>query len=441
MRRSGIRALATACAATAALTLLTACGGKDGDGPGKDDGDGGPRSDARSVPAPRRSFDPPRAFDTASAVDLPKESYTGKVTIGGALAGRPPVVLHRTLAHIASADALQTVDASTGRVVSRVGPAREALKPASSMFEASPVQPPAVVETAAVPVVVQPFLVKIPGKGTTAAGQAVEVVVADAVTGELKWRTEVPLPRWEDYSTPEVAVAGVDKGVAVVTATTGDHALTFALSIDTKKPMWQKEFAGVAVAGGVVAGPDPRGIGEKQRLKALDLATGEEKWSTKDDSYESSVRAASPTLLAFSGRDYGSGHGFLRFLDAASGDVRNEPKDDAPGPDCSYDGRSVTVCAGSRGQGPVVALDARTAKELWRLPDQGANRVAPTVTAVHHGLVYGRTANGPVLVDALTGKDVDTKSPLGVAPVLVNGYTAVALDRRTDTLKAYRTKG
>jgi outer membrane protein assembly factor BamB len=72
----------------------------------------------------------------------------------------------------------------------------------------------------------------------------------------------------------------------------------------------------------------------------------------------------------------------------------------------------------------VFAVDATSGAFLWQLPDSAANRVAPTVTAVWHGAVYGYTDNGPLVLDARTGADRDD-SP-GAAPNVVDGFVGIA---------------
>ncbi|MFD0068647.1 hypothetical protein ACFRAI_39665 [Streptomyces sp. NPDC056637] len=42
-------------------------------------------------------------------------------------------------------------------------------------------------------------------------------------------------------------------------------------------------------------------------------------------------------------------------------------------------------------------MNASTGKVAWQLPDPGADRIAPDVTAVWHGRVYGKTAAAPSL--------------------------------------------
>ena len=70
------------------------------------------------------------------------------------------------------------------------------------------------------------------------------------------------------------------------------------------------------------------------------------------------------------------------------------------------------------GPNRTFALDAVSAQLLWSLP--AAGRVPPQVSTAWHGAVYGTTVNGPVVVDARTGRD---RNPApGAAPVVVDGY-------------------
>ncbi len=94
------------------------------------------------------------------------------------------------------------------------------------------------------------------------------------------------------------------------------------------------------------------------------------------------------------------------------------------------------MCLGS---GVVLAVDATSAQLLWKLPDDSGHRVAPDVSTVWHGLVYGKTTNGPVILDARTG--ADRPGTPGAAPSVVDGYAGLALGDKRDTLFAYPTTG
>ncbi|WP_392892960.1 hypothetical protein [Streptomyces sp. LN699] len=112
------------------------------------------------------------------------------------------------------------------------------------------------------------------------------------------------------------------------------------------------------------------------------------------------------------------------------------PRDAPRASKCRYDGASAVVCFGRE---PVVGVDASTGAILWQLPDEKANRVAPKVTAVWHGRVYGKTDNGTVALDSRTGTDLPT--PPGIAPDLVNAFTGIAISASGDDVTAYQSAG
>ncbi|ARP72341.1 hypothetical protein LK07_24155 [Streptomyces pluripotens] len=150
-----------------------------------------------------------------------------------------------------------------------------------------------------------------------------------------------------------------------------------------------------------------------------------------------SIVPAGPRLVRVSGKDYDRGHSYDRLVDAGSGrTVRTMPADLA-GSECDYDDRSALVCSGMGAESQVAyGLDASTGKDLWRLPDQQADRIAPKVTAAWHGRVYGTTDHGSVALDARTGKDLPNP---GIAPILVNESAGLALDQDGSNLIAYPT--
>lgn len=57
------------------------------------------------------------------------------------------------------------------------------------------------------------------------------------------------------------------------------------------------------------------------------------------------------------------------------------------------------------------------ARARWTLPDTGHTRVAPTVTAVWHGAVYGYTDHGPIVLDAATGTDRNDHPGIAAVPL------------------------
>ncbi|MEV6038392.1 hypothetical protein AB0L65_45095 [Nonomuraea sp. NPDC052116] len=85
----------------------------------------------------------------------------------------------------------------------------------------------------------------------------------------------------------------------------------------------------------------------------------------------------------------------------------------------------VTGQQSGTGQTPKVqvrGIDAQTGSWLWSIT-KGGGRLVPLVTGACHGVVYGRTANGPVVLDGRTGTDRETQP--GVAPSVVNSSMAI----------------
>ncbi|MER6527324.1 hypothetical protein [Streptomyces sp. NPDC001508] len=92
---------------------------------------------------------------------------------------------------------------------------------------------------------------------------------------------------------------------------------------------------------------------------------------------------------------------------------------------CLYDEKSTIVCIKDElGYRVVAGLDATSGKKLWELPAN--DRLAPVVTAVRHGIVYGKLRGQALMLDARTGED--RPGVLPDAPDLVNEYIGVFLD-------------
>ncbi|XVS61761.1 hypothetical protein ACQPYE_26110 [Actinosynnema sp. CA-299493] len=176
---------------------------------------------------------------------------------------------------------------------------------------------------------------------------------------------------------------------------------------------------------------------------ATDLATGDEVWRWAADAaarYGSSSdeplavlalsRENGTERLHYTGVQRTEGSGTQRatavlrttVLDAATGAVLG--RGEAPLPkelaviddttDCEFDQVDVVVCSGMRS---TVGLDATTARQLWRLPDDAAGRVDPGLDAAFHGRVYALD----VILDARTGEDV-VPSLSVTADTVVPGY-------------------
>ncbi|MFI0155989.1 outer membrane protein assembly factor BamB family protein [Streptomyces lydicus] len=315
------------------------------------------------------------------------------------------LALHRTNAYIAAADRLQVVDTGTGKTTATVRPRHK------------PVVRPDAEADAPVPtrdgqLMLVPSLVEFPGKGTTPSRVGIELDAVSTSTNKTVWTVDLDdLP--------------------------GGDAVTYGVDLESRKATWHKDHVGTAAVIGDTAVSVTSNDSVRQQVIGLDINhDGKQLWS-KLDGYELTAHPAGPGLIALTGKDYDSGDSLATVL-KPNGSKAADFSGDPLGLTCRYDDASVTVCQTEEPR--TLALDAKTGKELWSLPEKGGNRVAPTVTAAWHGVVYGTTSNGPVALDAKTGADRST-SP-GAAPVAVNEYTGVALDQADRrTLIAYPATG
>ncbi|MFI6689076.1 hypothetical protein [Streptomyces sp. NPDC050485] len=273
----------------------------------------------------------------------------------------------------------------------------------------------------------------VPGQGTLPARAAIEVLAVDAVSGEAAWRAEfMPTPS----SRVEGSGLAADENVApkVVSADTASVVVTadettYVLDRGTHQLRWQqKGFSAVSVADGVVAGGEAAGAGGFQgQLGGLALDSGQRRWTATSSDRAVHASAAGPGLLAGNVReslmlvDVRTGAERARY--AGGGRLHLHPWR------CMGDEQSLVLCHDQyAGQvNAVVVFDAATTSKVWSLPDT-SGRIVPQVTAFWHGAVYGRTSNGPVVLDGHTGKDRETKP--GAAPFEVDQYGGLVDDSR-----------
>jgi hypothetical protein len=369
-------------------------------------------------------------------VALPQEATQGAVALQG------------TAAYVAATDSLQAVDTSSGQVVATIRPRQQPLQSRDEVQIMGQViqvnsagGPPQVATVDGKTLVLAPFLVQIPGHGTTQGRSAMELTAVAAATNQVAWTMPLELPEWASDPYADdlgAAVVGVQATTAVVVVANSDHRVTYAVDLAARQVRWQQDrFAAAELGGGVVIGTVTGDADFRQQLAALAIADGRRRWAALDSSGMNAY-SAGPKLVAVSGQDYLSGDGFFMLLDRASGATVTHVKTDRTvRVSCAYDGAAVTVCSSSIAQW-VFAVDT-AGKDLWELPDRAARRVAPTVTAVWHGAVYATTGNGPVVLDARTGADRNVDP--GIAPVLVDDYVGLARDGTDRRLTAYPATG
>ncbi|EXG82819.1 PQQ-binding-like beta-propeller repeat protein [Cryptosporangium arvum] len=398
-------------AAIGAVSLLVLAGcSNDGDAkPEKSPSPSAPKSAAPSAAAPRPAFDPPTRF-AAQGVALPPEASENKISAGGTNTEPLPVTLHGTTAFIASTASLLAVDTGTGRTLATITPTVGApgTTPDSPWVGTNPAEAPVLWSDNGRATILATFVVDKPASGTQKAGRAVEVVAVDAKTAKSLWTAQVDVPAGLDGGFAGLAAnpVGIDGTTLAVGVSYQSSDGVIAVDLPARKALWSRaDFRPDVVSSGVVVGSDTAAV------LALDLADGKQRWTAPQ---LTSVSRLGPTALI------ASGTGKVAVLDVATGKAREQSTADYTDVRCRFDDKDVTVCARP---GWAAGLDATTGKTLWELPDQANTRVAPVVTAVWHGAVYGRTDNGPVVLDARSGKDREV-SP-GLAPMVVNEYVGI----------------
>ncbi|MEV7616146.1 hypothetical protein [Streptomyces sp. NPDC089799] len=329
------------------------------------------------------------------------------------------VALHRTSAYIATSEELQTVDLTTGEV-------RATARPRGSAKSSDVTKPvaPLVVAGAGSTSVLAPFLVTEAGSGTQSASTVLDVVSVSAQSGEEEWHTTIRLPQWAHTGLrvqPAVVAAG--DGVVVVTVKSAYEVVSYGIDLATHQLRWT---APGVTAGAVAAGSAVGWATEGQYSAAVGLALtdGKEKWRGTP-SWNVDLDPAGPSVVRTYAQGTSGGKGYDRLVKADTGEeVADLSGAGLRGARCSHDASETLVCSNGS---VITGIDTTTGRVLWTLKDgQEDGRNAPEISSVWHGRVYAKSENGPVALDARTGRDVPTRPE--AAPVLVNEFGGLVLD-------------
>ncbi len=203
----------------------------------------------------------------------------GKVTNGGTVNGDLPIVLHGRTVFVAEPDGLLGIDGLSGDTTAEVRPEMEAANADEDFggFESSPLQPPVIAEVQGQRLVLAPVAVSIPGSGTTPDRRAIEVLAADADTGEQAWTLELPVPEWgqEDYYDLWPTAVGVDGTTLIISATADDDDISYGVDLATRTLRWQNDGFGASVVGeGVTVGGTGDTYSGEAQVLALRTDTG-----------------------------------------------------------------------------------------------------------------------------------------------------------------------
>ncbi|MFE2325331.1 PQQ-binding-like beta-propeller repeat protein [Streptomyces sp. NPDC059385] len=388
----------------------------------------------RSTDSPKPAhavFDPPSTFDAKAGVPMPKAATAGLISSKGKEMEllRNPVALFKEKAYVATRESLLAVDTTSGAVTTITPEATPVKAPEADGHGSFLFSQPVSITEGDGPLVLASFVVQQPASGTHSARVFVEVTAVNAASGRVEWRLPLSIPEWaKDAPSPLGArIIGSSGRVAVVRVGALKPAAqtTYAIDLVDHRVLWTRDLLNAqTIAKGTVLGATTDAIGSEYEAAAgYDLNTGEQRWRG-EDSQHPSVGTGGPNLVTVAWRSK-TDVDFHRLVDPQTGAVKQELPEDFGPADCDYDGISTLICFRNWKGLSVRAFDTANGELLWQLPNQAAGRIAPRVTAVWHGRIYGSTQNGPLALDARTGEDLPT--PPGIAPYAVNEYVGLAL--------------
>ncbi|WP_030569778.1 PQQ-binding-like beta-propeller repeat protein [Streptomyces aureocirculatus] len=374
-------------------------------------------------------------FSTEKPVALPDSAGAGNISIGG-LQHPLPIALHRGTAYIARPDSMEIASGVRKADPVLIAPKHKPLTTMNdlgAMVGSNPARRPVIAKHEDKTFALSSLIAQVPGSGTTKGHHEVELLVADTDRAAKAWSTRIPLRELEyalDVDEKDTEVVGLYGDTVVLFA----QGRLFGVDVNSHQKVWTAPgtyAAGAVLAAGKLVALRDDADGDRQPV-GLDPADGHQEWAI-DDLAADTLAAASPGTVLVGGyltsNDDTKAGAVL--LEAAT-NKRLETYDGEFKVDgCDYDGRATTICTGADS---IVAYNTQTGSTRWKLP--AGNRVAPEVTLVRAGLVYGTTENGPVVLDSTTGADKEDQP--GIAPYFSDGYVGIALTESDHTVSAYR---
>jgi outer membrane protein assembly factor BamB len=266
------------------------------------------------------------------------------------------------------------------------------------------------------------------GTGTTADRQMLRVVALASATGRPKWTKDIDVPAglpeaYHDVGEwlPRVNLhPAVSDGRHIAVAfdysghgiDTGDF--TIVLDAAQGEQRWQKGFFQPAGFAGDALLGIRREPGLKEPLAmALATADGDTQWDLRSDSLPDPIGDGLGVVIE--SRDLGAPGPASRthVMSAETGKALVVLDN---GYKCHFDRQETIVCGWLplyKRDPHVVAIDRKSGKQLWELPDDAAKRLAPRIIGACRGAVYGAVTKDEigddetsyVILDARTGKD------------------------------------
>jgi hypothetical protein len=355
-----------------------------------------------------QTFDPPLVFNKQPVAELPG-SVLSAATDG--INNYYQATLEGTVLYQITDTAVSALDVETAQPKWEVHP--DGLTTNINSHNAAP----AVVDGK----VYAAFESTVPGHGTTPEQPAITVVVVDAASGQTALTIQVPTPDADPAGA--LASRGPTKvfGVSGELIAVNRGAGTFVLDANTKALKWQRK--GFIIRGvrddmviGVNTEPKPdRGYDE---VVGLRIGDGTQAWAVPETP-PVAVSPAAPHLVLVNTEKS------VYFLSTSSGAVRSTlPQTGGTallgGTWCGYDDRSMVVC---KGLDDLYGIDPNApSKRKWTIKESSGREI-PEISAVFHGAIYGKTSNGPIVLDAVTGAD-KPDSPV-LIPTFVNEHVGI----------------
>ena len=400
---------------------------------------------ATLAPGPQTA---PKAFAAGQGVQLPSSGETNDQTAPIALAGDTALINAGT--------GLKMLDTKTDRILA------SAAAPANVFNGPAPPTVPMIYNSPSGPAALVGYVVHTVPHGTTPATVQVQI---EAIDSAGRQRTAASTMLASDATSmaagpgnenPSVTIIGHSgPNVIAVVGSPGDLDgwATEAIDLAHNKLLWlnHRFLAAAVVDGTVIGNVDPAGaVGRfgantgtttSDQLEGITIQTGTTSWRQQNElPSPAAVQAAgSSSAVAEETISPIGGGTEISLVNARTGSVRVLERLGVGAGDswsCRSDEQSTIICStAAQDSAAVIALDESSGTELWRLPQKSENRIAPRVTAVWHGFLYGTTASGTrVVLSTRTGRDVNDTP--GAAPVLVDGTVGIAATG--DTFTAYR---
>lgn len=334
---------------------------------------------------------------------------------------RPAVTLSGATAFVTAESGIEAFDTYSGRTTWSAGTITPA--PTDGTVRAAPL----VASLSGAPAVFAAFDRVVQGTGTTPSRTVIEILAANASTGQRLWDTQIDsTPSPDDIMGEDDSLAADGITAARVVAVDTQNVVltqnetTYVLDLSSRQLRWKRaSFQAIALAGDVVTGEGSPTYGQRQ-LTGYATQDGSTRWSA---SPVDGTHPASPAAAGLIAIDTTNG---FDLLDAKTGATRTSISR-APHIhpwSCAFDQASVIACSDEEfnQSDSIVALDSTSLQQLWTLDSNAGGRLVPSLSAVWHGALYGSTPNGPVVLDGHTGANRATPQ---FAPILVDANAVV----------------